>query len=62
MDTPRQGLPGFLLICFLGGLYFLPTIIAAERKHRNINSIGLTNCFWLDVCGVGRRPDLGGIG
>jgi Superinfection immunity protein len=34
-----------VLLCFLAGIYFLPTIIAFAREHRNKVPILLVNLF-----------------
>ena len=34
---------GWLGIAFIGGLYFLPTIVAAIRRHHQENAIFLLN-------------------
>jgi len=43
---------------FILCMYFLPTVIAALRRHHNQNAIFLTNLSLVDGHRVGRRVDM----
>ncbi len=42
-STAGDSVALFLVLVFIGALYFVPTIIAALRQHKSIMAIGLVN-------------------